>query len=137
MVPCLGDDAGRFDQNTVQSERWIELDQKFWLDTEKFRAVAVAFLDAALGVAAIAAHVPFARGTAGTRYGIWTAHNADHEIAAVEAAIHWSVLHRAERLVANHEALAAGRRPAIQAGNDIAIGPANAERQTAHQHGAV
>src|SRR5215469_1975919 len=46
MVPRLGDNTGRLDQNTVAPQRWIELEQKFRRDAEKIRAVAVELLDA-------------------------------------------------------------------------------------------
>src|SRR5580692_7562334 len=84
LIPRLGDDTGWFDQDTVHPERRIELDQKFRLDAEKIRTVAVAFLDAALGVAAIAAHVPFADGAARTGHRIGPPYDADHEIAGLE-----------------------------------------------------
>src|SRR5262249_17567970 len=70
VIPGLGDDAGRLNQNTVEPKRRIELDQKFRLNPEKFRAVAVALLDAAFGVTAIAAHIPLARGAGRARDGI-------------------------------------------------------------------
>src|SRR5271167_4843339 len=53
VVPGLGDDTGRFDQNALHAERWIELDQEFRLDAKKIRAITVALLDAALGIAAV------------------------------------------------------------------------------------
>src|SRR5579863_9975799 len=86
MIPGLGDDAGRLDQHAVEAERGIELDQKVRLDTEKIRAVAVALLDAALGVAAVAAHIPFADGATRTRHRIGPAHDTDDKIARFEAA---------------------------------------------------
>ena len=39
--------------------------------------------------------------------------------------------------MADDEALLAGRRPAVLAGDDLAVGSANAERQRAHQYGAI
>ena len=137
LIPGLGDDAGRLDQDAVHAERRIELDQKVRLDAEKIRAVAVALLDAALGVAAVAAHVPFADGAARARHRIGPAHDADDEIAGFEAAIGRRFLHLAERLVADDQTLLARRRPAIGAGDDLAVGAADAERQRAHQHRAV
>ena len=86
LIPGFGDDAGRLDQDAVDAERRIELDQKVRLDAEKIRAVAIALLDAALGVAAVLAHVPFADGAIGTRHRIGPAHDADDEIAGLEAA---------------------------------------------------
>src|SRR3984957_14413272 len=87
MIPGLGDDAGRLDQHAGVAERVIDLDQKVGLDAEKIRAVAVAFLDAALGVAAVAAHIPFADGTGGTRHRIGPAHDADDAVAGAKSAV--------------------------------------------------
>ena len=50
-------------------ERRIDLDHELRLDAEALGAVAVALLDAALGVAAVAAHVPFAGGAGGQGTG--------------------------------------------------------------------
>src|SRR5262249_7838400 len=137
MIPGLGHDTCRLDQNAVKPERRIELDQKARLDPKKLPTVARPHLDAAFGVAAIAAHVPFAGGAGRAGNRIRTADDADDKVATLEAGIGRSVFHRAQRFVANDEPLAAWRRPAIQAGDNLAIGPANAERQAAHQYRAV
>ena len=81
------------------------------LDAELLGAVAVALLDAALGVEAVAAHVPFADGAGRTRHRIGTAHDADDEIAAREAAALRRLLDAAERLVAEHQTLARRAAP--------------------------
>jgi hypothetical protein len=60
MIPSLGDHARRFEQNAGLAERRIDLDQKFGLDAKILRAETVTLLDAALGIAAVAAHIPFA-----------------------------------------------------------------------------
>jgi hypothetical protein len=39
--------------------------------------------------------------------------------------------------MADNEALLARRRPAVMAGDNFAVGTADAERQRAHQYGAV
>ena len=96
MIPCLGDDAGRLDQDAVKSKRWIEFDQKFRLDAEEFRAIAVALLDAAFSVTADATHIPFAGSAGRTGDRIGAAHNADDEFAALETAVHWSFFDRAQ-----------------------------------------
>ena len=64
VVPGLGDDARRLEQDAGHAERRIDLDKEIRLDAEKVRAEAVSLLDAALGVAAVAAHIPFADGAA-------------------------------------------------------------------------
>src|SRR3984885_3619105 len=112
MIPRLSDDARRLDQNAVHAERRIELDQKFRLDAEDIRAVAVAFLDAALGITAVAAHVPLADGAGRTRHRIGPAHNADDEIAGLEPAAGRGLFYVAERLGGDPQPLLARRRPA-------------------------
>ena len=137
MVPRLGDDTGRFDQHAVHAERRVDLDQKVGLDTEEIRAVAVALLDAALGVAAVAAHVPLADRAVRTWHRIGPPHDADDQIAWLEAAVGRRFLHLAERLVPDHQPLLPRRRPAIGAGNDLAIGAADAKCQHPHQYRTV
>ena len=106
-------------------------------EAELFGTIAVALLDAALGILAVAAHVPFAGGTSGTRHGIGAAHDADHEIAGRKAGIGGRLLDAAEQFMANDETLSPRRGPAIVAFDDFAVGTANAERQRAHQNIAV
>src|SRR6476660_7610764 len=62
MIPGFRHHTRRFEQNAGLAERGIDLDQKFRLDTKILRAESMTFLDAALGVAAVAAHIPFAYG---------------------------------------------------------------------------
>ena len=100
-------------------------------------AVAVSLFDAALGVAAVAAHVPLVDGARRTRNRIGPAHNADDEIAGVHAATGGRLFDPAERFVADHQPALAGRSPAIGAGDDFAIRAANTERECVHQHCAV
>ena len=115
----------------------IDFDKEIGLDAEIFGTVAVALLDAAFGVAAVAAHVPLAGGAGRTRHGIGPAHNADNEIADLDAAFRRRLLHLAERLMADHQPLLAGRSPAIVSGHDFAVGAADPERQSAHQDRAI
>src|SRR5262249_52931696 len=58
MVPGLGQDAGWLQQHAEDPQYRVDLDREVRLDAEAFGAVAVPLLDAALGVAAVAAHVP-------------------------------------------------------------------------------
>ena len=62
VVPGLGEDAGRLEQHAKDAQIGVDLDGEFRLDAEALGAVAVPLLDAALGVAPVAAHVPFALG---------------------------------------------------------------------------
>ena len=62
MIPRLGDDAGRLEQDAESAQVGIDLDRELGLDAKVVGSKAVPVLDAALGVAAVAAHVPFAGG---------------------------------------------------------------------------
>ena len=107
------------------------------LDAELLAAIAVALFDATLGIFAVAAHVPFADSAGGTGHRIRPAHNADHQVAARNAAAIRRLFDTAERFMADDETLVTGRRPAVMAVDDLVVGAANAERQRAHQHGAI
>src|SRR5262249_5594759 len=100
-------------------------------------AVAVPLLDAALGVAPVAAHVPLSGRARDARHGIGPAHDADDEIAGCEAATLGCRLDRAQRFTAENEALLTGRRKARAAVEDSAAGPGHPERQGAHQNRAI
>src|SRR5579862_6141142 len=137
VIPRLGNHARRLDQYAFGAERLIELDEKFRLDAEKIRAKTVPLLDAALGVKAVAAHVPLSDRAGRTRNGIGPAHNAYDKIANVEAATGRRFLHSSQRLVADHQPLLTRRRPAIRAAHNFSVGPADSQRQRAHQHRTV
>ena len=92
----------------------IERDQEIRLDAELLGAVAVALLDAALGIAAVAAHVPFAGGAGRARHRIGPPHDADHQIAALEAAARRRFLDAAEQFMTDDQALL---RPAAPSHN--------------------
>src|SRR5262249_1048566 len=104
---------------------------------EAVGAVAVPPLDAALGVAAVAAHVPLSGRARDAPHGIGPAHDADDEIAGREAATLGCRLDRAQRFMAENEALLTGRRKAVTTLEDFAVGPAHSQRQGAHQSRAV
>src|SRR5262249_45898087 len=133
VIPSLGDDARRLDQHAEGPERGVELDGEFGLDAKLLGAVTVALLDAALDVAAVAAHVPLADRAGRARHRIGSAHDADDQVAGLEAAVRRRLLHAPERLVSEHETLLAGRRRAVLSGDDLAIGAADAERERARQ----
>ena len=90
-------------------------------------------LDAALGVPAVAAEVELAARARRARHGVGPADDADHEVAGREAAAVGRLEHAAERLVAEDEPLGAGRRPAVVAVDDLAVGAADAERDPVHE----
>ena len=113
------------------------LTSEIGLDAEELGAVAVALLDAAFGVEAVAAHVPLVDGARGTRNRIRPPYDADDMIAGVHAATGGRLLHAAEQFMADHQPALARRSPAIRAGDDLAVRAANTERERAHQHCAV
>src|SRR5262249_49192340 len=86
LVPRLGDDARRLDQHPEDAERRIDLDCEIGLDAELLGAEPVALLDAALDVAAVAAHVPLAGRAGRARDRIRPAHDTDEVVAGREAA---------------------------------------------------
>jgi hypothetical protein len=64
-----------------------------------------------------------------TRHGVGSSHDADDQIAALEAAVRRRFEHAAERLVTENEALAPRWRPAVLAANDLEISPADTHGQ--------
>src|SRR4029450_10456618 len=137
MVLGLGKNAGRLEQDTVNSQCRIDLDREFRLDAKAFRAVAVPLLDPAFSVAAVTAHVPLPGGASDARLGVGPTHDADDEIAGREAAPLGRCLDRPQRFMAENEALLPRRSKAIATVENFAIGPAYPECQGAHQDGSV
>ena len=112
MVPGLGDDAGGLHQHAGEAEIAIDRDCEIGFDPKPFGAEAVPLLDAALGKAAVAAHVPFAGRTGRTRQRIGTPHDTDNRIADGEPAALRRLLHDAQRT--RDRAPAALHRPALR-----------------------
>ena len=137
VIPSLGHDARRLQQHGSDAERGIDLDQEIGLDAKELGAVAVALLDAAFGVAAVAAHVPLVDGARGTRNRIRPPYDADDMIAGLHAATGGRLLHTAERFMTDHQPVFARWSPAIRAGDDLTVRAANTERERTHQHCAV
>ena len=137
VVPGLGEDAGGLEQDAEHTQAPVDLDGEFRSDTETLGAVTVPLLDAALGVAPVAAHVPLAGGAGDARLRVGTAHDADNEVARRHAAVLGRRLDLAERFMAEHETWLARRSRAVDAGQDFAVGCAHAQRQGAHQNRAI
>src|SRR6185503_15933980 len=108
MVPCLGDHAGRLQQHAEFAKVRIDLDGEAWLDAKPLGAEAVQALDAALGVAAVSAHVPFAGGTGRARHRIGPPHDADDPVTDCEAAATRRLDYFAEGFMAEHETFTTG-----------------------------
>ena len=84
LLPRLGEDARRLGEHAEVAELVRDRDSEVLLDGHELGAVAVEPLDAALGVLAVAAHVPLALGAAGARDGVGPADDARHELALLE-----------------------------------------------------
>ena len=107
------------------------------LGAETFGAVAMPLLDAALGISAVAAHVPFAGRAGDTGYRVGPAHDAGHEVAGPKAAVGRRLVDPAQGFVTEHQPLLSRGARAVQAGDDFPVGAAHAERQGANHDGAV
>ena len=85
-------------------------------------------LDAALGVLAVAAHVPLADRAVRARHGVGPADDPDDEVARLQPSGGTRVDDATERLVPEDETRRARRRPAVLALGDLDVGPADADR---------
>ena len=137
VIPGLGDDARRLQQHAKLAQRRIDLDRVARLDAKPLGAEAVQALDAAFGVAAVAAHVPFAGGAGWAGHRIGPPHDADDAVADGKAAAGRRRDHLAIGFMTEHQPLAVRRRFAVSAGDDFPIGAADAERQGANQDRAM
>ena len=137
MVPGLSDDAGWLHENAEYAEALVGLDGKTWFDAETLGAIAVKSLDAAFGVAAIAAHVPFAGGAGRAGHRVGPSHNPVDVVTCCETAVARGFDNFAQQFMAEHQPVAAGRRFAVGAGDDFPISAADAQRKRANQNCAV
>src|SRR5215213_8187432 len=110
VVPCLGDNAGRFKQHAENAERRIDLDGELGRDAEALGAEAIATLDTVFGIKAVAAHVPFAIGARWAGDGIGLPHDTDNVVAGRKARIARRFAHAAKRFVSEDQPLLAFRR---------------------------
>ena len=111
----------------------VDLHGVFGLDPPALGHVAVDLFDAALGVLAVAAHVPLAHRAVRAWDGVGAADDADHEIALREPTGRAWVHHAAERFMAQHQARLAGRRPAVLPFHDFHVGPTDPDSDGSHQ----
>jgi hypothetical protein len=137
VIPGLGHDAGRLEQDCALAELRVDRDHELRLRAVTLGGEAVQALDAVLGVAAVLAHVPLAARAARARHGIRVAHDRAYRVALGHPGIGWRLEHAAERLVAEDEALLSGRRCAVLAAQDLPIRAAHADGQRLDQHRAV
>jgi hypothetical protein len=134
VLPGLDDDGRGLEQHTQEAERAVDLDGVLGLDPPEPGHEAVDLLDAALGVLAVAAHVPLSDGAVGAGHGVGAPDDAGHEISLPERAARARVHDPAERFVPEHEARLARRRPAVLALGDFDVGSAYADRDRFHEH---
>jgi hypothetical protein len=134
MLPGLGDDRGGLHQHANYSQGRVNLDGVFGLDSPVLRHVTVDLLDAALGVLAVAAHVPFTHRAIRTGNRIGAADDTHYQIALLESARRPRVQDAAQGFMAEHQALLPGRGPAVLAVRNLDVSAANADGDGLHQH---
>ena len=137
LLPRLRHDGRGFQQHAEQAERRVDLHRVLGLDPPALRHEAVDLLDAALGVLAVAAHVPLANRAVRARHGVGAPDDADDQVAFAERAGRTRIDDAAERLVAEHQPRLARRRPAVLAFDDLDVGPAHADGDRLDEHGPV
>ena len=137
VFPCLGDDTRGLHQHADAIESGIDLDRVLRTDPVAIGRVAVPSVDAALGVTAVAAHVPLTDRAVRARDRIGPAHDADDQIAGRQAATARRVDDASERLVPEDQAFGARRRRAVVAVHDLDVGAAYADSQRLDEDGTV
>ena len=137
VLPCLGDNARRLEQNPRKPQRGRHLDEVLRLDAVALRRKPMTFFDPAFGVSAIAAHVPLVDRAIRTRDRIGPSDDSDDAISALEVASGRRVDDLAQRLVSQDESLTSRGRPAVGAPDDFEIRSAYADGQRFDQHRAV
>ncbi len=86
LLSSLGDHRSGLEQHAENTERAVHLHGVLRLHPPLFGHEAVYLFNAALGVLATAAHVPFAHGAVGTWHRVGTAYNTDDQVAFLQAA---------------------------------------------------
>ncbi len=133
LFPGLGHHAGRLHQDARETEAGVDADGVVRLHGPQFGAVAVAALDAALLVAAVAAHVELAVRAGAAGLGVGAAHHARDQVAGAEPAAVRGVFHPAQRLVAEDQPVPALGRLSVLPAGDLPVGAAHAQREPADE----
>src|SRR6186713_1867180 len=137
LFPGLRDNGRGFQQHAKQAKRRVDLHRVLGLDPPALRHEAVDFLDAALRILAVAAHVPFTNRAVRARHRVGPPDDADDQVALAERAGRARVDDAAERLVAEHQPRLARRCPAVLAFDDLDVGPADADCDRLDEYGPV
>src|SRR6266511_6276075 len=119
VVPRLGHHRGRLEQHPDIGERRIQSHGELRGDPVLLPGEAVQSLDAVLGVAAVAAHVPLTDRATGTRLRVGPADDAHDEVPLRQPAIGRRLPYPAQRLVPEDQPALARRRFAVLAGGDL------------------
>src|SRR4051812_10636402 len=107
MLPRLREDARRLEEHAGEAEHGTHLHREAGGRAPALGAEAIRLLDAALGIEAIPAHVPFAERAVRARHRIRMAHDAGDRVADGKVGSLRRADHAAERLVTEDQALAA------------------------------
>jgi hypothetical protein len=137
LVPGLRDHAGGFHQHADVGECGVERDGVVGFDPPGLAGVSVELFDAALGVAAVAAHVELAVRTRAARHRVRAPHHPHDEVSGGEAAAGRGVANPAEGFVADDQPLVAGWGPAVVTGGDLLVGAAHPHGQPVDEQVAV
>lgn len=115
------------------SQSGVDLDRIRRFHAEALGPIAVARLDAAFGIEAVAAHVPFSDGTIGARNRIRTPNDSNDEVTAGETGIVWRLEHAADGFMSDDESISARGRPPVPTRYDLGIGTTDPDREGVYQ----
>jgi hypothetical protein len=134
VLPGLGDDARRLDKDAREAERTIDWNGEAGIDPEELGAEPVQSLDPVLGVLAVAAHVPLARGAARAGHRVGMPHDAGDVLPRRQPAALRRFDDFSERLVSQDQPVGARRCGAVFPVHDLDVGAADAHGERAHEH---
>lgn len=129
LLKRLGNDAGWFRQHAAVADGTGDLHGVGESQPVAFRAVPVLADHAALGVAAIGAHVVLASRALCARLRVGMPAKSRHEVTGLESALAWRLADPAERFVADDQLVRALGGGTEGSGRDFSVGPADAKQQ--------
>ena len=137
VVPGLGDDSRRLQQDCEVAEGGVYLDDVFGVDPEAFGGEAVTSLYTPFGVLPVDAHVPVPGRARRAGNGIAAPYNTDHQVSDMEVGPGRCLKNPSKRLVAEDQAVVARRRRTVLAADDLQIGAADANRLSSYEYRAI